>query len=183
MLPPSWSSVTTTAMRCSTTAVAGVERNLMHQYEGRTEVPHGLVCRFVHQLRGAGLNGSGVKARGSYPLGKKATERRPTDRSPQARGRSPSEGAAKETAGFATSFLHAKELSSVFMGLFANFLSGPERHQHELHLVRSVENAAKSEFSSVISSMSPTKPFMGISLFPKASCRARRKCRSGKILR
>jgi hypothetical protein len=44
---------------------------------------------------------------------------------------------------FATSFLHAKELSSVFMSLFADFLSGPERHQHELHLVRSVENTAK----------------------------------------
>ena len=61
----------------------GVERNLMHQYEGRTEVPHGLVCRLVHQLRGAGLNSSGVNARGSYPLGKKAPERRPEQIGPR----------------------------------------------------------------------------------------------------
>ena len=29
------------------------------------------------------------------------------------------------------------------MSLFPDFLSGSERHQHELHLVRSVENTAK----------------------------------------
>ena len=44
---------------------------------------------------------------------------------------------------FAGSFFHAKELGAVFMSLFADFLSGPQRHQHELHLVRSVENTAK----------------------------------------
>ena len=44
---------------------------------------------------------------------------------------------------FAGSFLYPKELGSVLMDLFADFLSGPQRHQHKLHLGRSVENTAK----------------------------------------
>ena len=47
-----------------------IKPDLMHQYEGRTEVAHGLVCRLIDQLRGAGLNCSGVDARDCYPLGK-----------------------------------------------------------------------------------------------------------------